>query len=193
MKSKIAALVLLPASLLTLSSCGIPATEQVTAIDAKNGAAIVDTIQTSATVTSINSAKRKLTMKFSNGVTRTVKAGPDVVNFKQIKVGDKVNATVTEELAVFIGKGAAPSAAAANAIGLAPVGAKPAVYLADAVEVTAKITAINSSKRSVTLALPDGTSQTVKVGKQVNLANVKTGDDVTVQYAEAMALNVTKG
>lgn len=45
----------------------------------------------------------------------------------------------------------------------------------------------------MTLALPDGDSQTVKDGKQVNLANVKTGDDVTVQYAEAMALNVTEG
>lgn len=98
-----------------------------------------------------------------------------------------------EELAVYAGKGKAPNAEEISAAGLAPVGAKPGVYVADAVEVTAKITAINYNKRTATLALPDGTSQAIKVGKQVNLGNFKTGDDVTVEYAEAMALTVTKG
>lgn len=92
-----------------------------------------------------------------------------------------------------MGKGKAPNAEAISAVGLAPVGAKPGVYVADAVEVTAKITAINYNKRTATLALPDGTSQTIKVGKQVNLGNFKSGDDITVEYAEAMALTVTKG
>ncbi len=193
MKLKIATIALLPAAFLTLPSCGIPGTEQVTAVETSNGAAVVDTFTTDATVTAINSGNRKLTLKFSNGSTRSVKAGPDVVNFKQIKVGDRVNASITEELAIFIGSGAPPSASGAAAVALAPVGARPGAYVADAVQVTARITAIDSKTRKVTLALPDGTSQTIKVSKNVDLAKVKNGSNVTVQYAEAMALTVTKG
>jgi len=103
-----------------------------------------------------------------------------------------VDITITEELAVFLGAGAPPSAAGATTVALAPVGAKPGGVMADTVQVTAKVTAIDAKKRKVTLALPDGTSKTVKARKQINLAGVKIGDNVTVQHTESLAITVEK-
>lgn len=58
--------------------------------------------------------------------------------------------------------------------------------------VTANVTAIDLKTRHVTLQLPDGTSQTFAVGQQArNLPQVKVGDQVIVQYKEAIEIDVT--
>ena len=190
---KLAALALLPAALLTFTSCSTPSgNEEITALETADGAAIVDTIKTSATVTAIDGDKRKVTLALADGKRTTVKCGPEVVNFNQIQINDRLNVTITEELAVFLGNGAPPSAAGAGAIALAPVGAKPGGVMADTVEITAKVTAIDAKHRKVTLSLPDGTSKKVKAGKQVNLSAVKIGDNVTVQHTESLAITLEK-
>lgn len=58
--------------------------------------------------------------------------------------------------------------------------------------VTAIVTAIDLKTRHVTLQLPDGTSQTFAVGPQArNLPQTKVGDQVVVQYQEAIEIDVT--
>jgi hypothetical protein len=59
-------------------------------------------------------------------------------------------------------------------------------------EVTARITAIDAPHRRVTLQFVDGTKKILTAGKQVNLANVKVGEDLTVQVAEALAIVLQK-
>jgi hypothetical protein len=66
----------------------------------------VDTFTTTTTVTGIDTAKRTVTLVSPGGSKSTYKAGPEVVNFAQIQIGDQVEATVTEEVAIFIGRGA---------------------------------------------------------------------------------------
>lgn len=184
---------LFTACALALTSCSTTSgTEDVDVIETPDGAVLVDTFTTTATVTAVDAAKRKVTLTFPSGSKTTYKAGPEVVNFNQIQVGDKVTATVTEEVAIFIGQGAPPSAAVGAGVALAPVGAKPGGVFVETAQVTAKVTAINAKKRLVTLQLPDGSSKQVKVGKKVNLAAVQLGTDVTVQVSEGLAIAVTK-
>jgi hypothetical protein len=190
---KLAALALMPAALFAFASCSSTSgSEDVAALETPDGAAIVATYKTSATVTAIDAATRKVKLTMANGEHTTVKCGPQVVNFGQIEINDRVNVTVTEELAVFLGTGNPPSAAGAAGVALAPIGAKPGGMIADTVQVTAKITAIDAKHRKVTLSLPDGTSETVKAGKQVDLSRVKVGDTVTVQHTESLAITVEK-
>lgn len=190
---KLAALALMPAALLALTSCSTPSgTETVELIETPDGAIVVDTFTTTATVTGIDAAKRKVTLVFPSGSKTTYQAGPEVVNFSQIEVGDQVKAVVTEEAAIFIGSGAPPSASVGAGVGLAPVGAKPGGVFVETAQVTAKVTAINAKKHRVTLQFPDGSSKQVKVGKKVNLAAVPRGMDVTVQVSEGLALSVQK-
>lgn len=190
---KLITLALLPAALLTFSACStMEGVEKTTVIETADGAIIVDTFTTTATVTGIDSAKRKVTLVSPGGSMSTYKAGPEVVNFAQIQIGDQVKATVTEEVAIFIGSGAPPSATGGVVVAFAPVGAKPGRVVVETAQVTVKVTAVDVTKHKVTLQLPDGTTKNVKVGSKVDLSTVRPGDNVTVQVSEGVAITVEK-
>jgi hypothetical protein len=184
---------LLSAVMLALTSCSTTdGNEDVATIETPNGAIIVETYTTTAKVVGIDSAKRKLALAFPDGKKTTYKCGPDVANFAQIQVGDQVNATVSEEAAIFIGSGAPPIDTIGAGVALAPVGYKPGGELVDTEQVTAKVTGVDAKTHKVTLQYADGTSRTVKVGKKVNLAALPVGTDVTVQVSEGLAITVNK-
>jgi hypothetical protein len=157
------------------------------------GGVIVGTYQETATVTAIDKEKRKVTLAAPDGSTTTFKAGPDVVNFDQIQIGDKVKATVTQQLVVYVRKNGEPSTdGAVTTVALAPVGAKPGAFLADTVEVTAKVTAIDLKNHAATLQFPDGSKKTFTVRPDVDLTNQSVGRDVVIRTTEALAISVEK-
>ena len=157
------------------------------------GAIAAETYSMTATVTAIDASNRKLTLQSPDGNKTTFKASPDMVNFPQIQVGDQVNATVTEQVAISVWKmGAEPADGAVGVAALTPVGAKPGGVMVATQRVTGKITAIDAGKHKVTFLFADGSTKTIKVDKSVNLSNVAVGDNVTVQITEAAALTVTK-
>lgn len=154
---------------------------------------MVQTHKMTATVTDIDAAKRKVTLVTSDGEKTTVKCGPEVINFDQIRVGDQLKATVTEELAVAMAaEGAPPSDGGAAVVALAPKGAKPGGIVANTVQVTAKVTAIDLKHHKATLQFPDGTSKTVAVRPDVDLTQRKVGEEVVIRTTEAVALSVQK-
>jgi hypothetical protein len=188
-----ASAILLAGAMFGLISCATRGgTEEVDLIETEDGAIIVDTLTIMATVTGIDTAKRKVTLVSPGGHKTTYKCGPDVANFDQIEVGDQVKATVTEEAAIFIGVGDPPSEMAGAGVALAPVGAKPGGVFVESAQVTAQIIAVNANKHKVTLAFPDGTTRQVKVGKKVDLNAVPLGTDITVQVSEGIAITVQK-
>ncbi len=160
----------------------------------KPGAVAVETVSTTAVVDAIDTAKRAVTLKFADGKTQTFKLGPEVKNFDQIKVGDKVKATYAESIAVFVRKSnEKPSADEVQTIQVAPKGEKPGILMTDTFEVTAKVEKIDYKKRTVTLKGPEGNLKTFPVDKSVkNFKNIKTGDEVVMKITEAMALYVEK-
>jgi len=204
---KLTATTLLPAALLGSTSCsstskedapatGTPQGESATMVAAQKGVpggTIVQTHKTTATVTAIDAASRKVTLATPDGKKTIFKAGPEVANFAQIQVGDQVKATVAEQLVVFVRKdGEPPSDGEAAAVALAPLGAKPGVLMANTVEVTAKVEALDLDNRKATLRFPDGTSQTFSVRKDVDMTKGKIGDDVVIRTTEALAIAVEK-
>jgi len=160
----------------------------------KPGAVAVETVSTAAVVDAIDTAKRTITLKSADGKTQTFKLGPEVKNFDQIKVGDKVKATYAESIAVFVRKSnEKPSADEIQTVQVAPKGAKPGILMTDTFEVTAKVEKIDYKKRTITLKGPEGNLKTFSVDKSVkNFKNIKTGDEVVMKITEAMALYVEK-
>jgi len=157
------------------------------------GGVLVGTYRETATVTGIDKEKRKVTLVTPDGAMGTFKAGPDVVNFDQIQVGDQVKATVTQELAVFVRKNGEPTTTGtATTVALAPVGAKPGALIADTVEVTAKVSAIDLKQHKATLQFPDGTSKTFKVRPDVDLTTQSVGQEVVIRTTDALAISVEK-
>src|ERR1017187_1925724 len=66
------------------------------------GAMLVNSVTTNATVVSLNTAQRQLLLRFPSGIEKTYRAGSEISNFDQIKVGDQVKATTVEDFAVSI-------------------------------------------------------------------------------------------
>ena len=79
--------------------------------------------------------------------------------------------------------------------GAVVVGKGPGVAgAAKTVEITATITAIDPKKREVTLKGPQGNEVVVEAGSRVrNFSQMKVGDQVDVEYVEALTLELKKG
>lgn len=71
---------------------------------------------------------------------------------------------------------------------------EPASFLAEELdEVAAAVVAIDSAKRLISLETDDGREFTVEAGQDVrNFAQIEVGDEVNVQYYQALAAEVTK-
>jgi hypothetical protein len=191
---------LVPAAMLTLTSCSStsskPPVETTSATSFQEGVpggVRVDTHKMTAKVTAIDTANRKVTLLTPDGEKTTVKCGPDVINFDQIRVGDQLKVTVAEEVAAYMAKeGAAPSDGAAALVALAPKGAKPGGVVVSTVQVTAKVTAIDLQHHKATLQFPDGTTRTVTARDDVDLTKRQVGEEVVIRTTEAVALSVEK-
>jgi hypothetical protein len=191
-------LALSPAAVLILSSCSShPPAPQTSSTAAYRpgvpGGVMVETHTLTANVTDINAAKRKVTLVTSDGKTTTVKCGPEVINFDQIRVGDQLQVTVAEEVVAYLAEAGAPQAdGGAVVVALAPKGAKPGGIVAETVQVTAKVIAIDLKGQKATLQFPDGSARTVAVRKDVDLTKHHVGEEVVIRITEMLAINVTK-
>jgi len=158
------------------------------------GAAVVDVIKVTATVESIDYAKRLVTLKGPEGNLVAFKAGEAVRNLDQVKVGDKVVAVYLESVAVFVRRTTdPPTAGETDMVGVAPKGAKPGVVMVQTAEVAAKVEAIDLKARTITLIGPEGKTMKVKVDKSVKgLNKLKKGDDIVLRVTEALAITVVR-
>jgi len=194
-------LAVLPAAMLVLTSCSSTPTPPPPAESSAGGAyqegvpggVIVSTVKASARVTAIEKAERKLTLLGADGEKFNVTVGPEAVNFDQIRVGDLVNATVTEQLVVSLKDKDAPSVSGeSGVVMLAPKGAQPGGMMAGTTTVTAKVTAIDLKKRTATLRFEDGHTKTFHVRSDVDLSLRKVGEQVVFRVTDRVAINVEK-
>lgn len=151
------------------------------------------TLRVTATVEAVDLENRIVTVKGSEGTMVDIKAGPQVRNLAQVKVGDRVEITYYESIAVKVFKpGEMPleTVTATGAVRPAKSGKKPAGVVASQTTITAVITSISPDKASVTLKLADGKFKVAKIEDKKNLDNVKVGDEVMITITETMALAV---
>ncbi len=157
------------------------------------GVVVVQTVRTQATVVAIDAKARTVRLKPRRGDPKTFRVGEGAVNFQQVRVGDEVHAVVIHEMAVsLVPGGAAPSVAGAAAVALAPEGARPGAVMANTIETTATIVAIDGHEHTLTLEFLDGRIQEVDVAKHRDLSKVGLGDSVRIQLTEAVAIQVVK-
>lgn len=162
----------------------------VMASSAPGTGTIAATIKATATVTALDAAQRKITLKRADGKETTVTAGPDVRNFDQIKVGDTVTVRYLESLTLTLKKdgkelrGMTETSDAARA----KAGEKPAGIVGRQVEVTADVIALNAKTKTVTLRGPKQVVDLKVHPDQFKL--IKVGDQVHAVFTEAVAISV---
>ncbi len=154
-------------------------------------AAVLSTVEVTATVTAIDKATRTVTLK---GPKRTIEvvAGDDVKNFDQIKVGDSVMVKYVEALTLELKttKVTPDIKADAAAARVAP-GAKPGGAIGRQVTIIAEVVKIDQANSIIALKGPKGKVVELPVQNKDQFKVVKMGDQVEVQYTEALAIAVT--
>jgi Cu/Ag efflux protein CusF len=155
-----------------------------------------DTETVTATVEKIDPAKRLLTLRSPSGDLVTVQVDPAVVNFPQIKVGDKVSATYTESVLVqLVSSGQQTGDPTVSVDGdVAPVGARPGGSISAQTNVPVTIASVDAKNNIVQFYTNDGVLRAITVQNpqaQAFIKKLKPGDNVTVTFTEAFAVSVT--
>jgi len=158
---------------------------------AKSGAVVVDVVKLTGIVKAIDREKKMVTVEGSGGRTVVIDA-TNARNLDQLKVGDRVNLTYAEEVALFVRKsGEAPSVSESQNVELAPKGEKPGGVITKMIEVTGNVESIDTNNRTIALKGPAGNVRTYKVGPEAKRFNeIKRGDQVVLRVTQAVALSV---
>jgi hypothetical protein len=190
-----AALTVLPAALLTFTSCASsPRVEKVSTTAYQPGVpggTLIETYRITATVAEIDAATRKVSLVAPDGSRNTFTALPGDRVFDQLKAGEQVQATVTRQLVVCLRKnGVALNSTPMIEAGLAPDIAGSDVLKSDTVQRVARVSAIDRKHRQATLDFMDGNSQRFNVRKDVNLEQVQPGEQVVIRTTSAVVLTL---
>ncbi|HSC84976.1 MAG TPA: hypothetical protein VLC30_15275 [Pseudomonas sp.] len=155
------------------------------------GGAVGETEELTARVTAVDPVKRTFTLEDNLGNSRTLTAPQSMHNFDQLKVGDNVRAVVALERIVFLRKpGEVANDGAAGVLATAPLGSKPGMVMADTIEITALVKAMDTTQRTATLQLADGSLRTIKVRPDVEMKDEYLGREVVLRVTSAIAINV---
>ncbi|WP_447749112.1 hypothetical protein [Pseudomonas nicosulfuronedens] len=155
------------------------------------GSAMTETEEMQANVSAIDKAKRTFTVKDDQGNSRTLQAPPEMRNFDQLKVGDRVHAIVTLERIVYLREPGQEAGSGAAALLATPqAGNKPGLLAADTVEITATIKSMDTTKRTATLQFADGSQHTVKVRPDLEMKREYLGRQLVMRVTSAVAVSV---
>ena len=153
-----------------------------------DGVAIIDTLTTVAAVTAVDAASRKVTLTTPDGKSSSYKASPGV-ELRRFHVGEQIAVRVMNETLLSIRRDAEPPH---DSVTTTFAGTSDnddtATFEGEAVEVSAKIVAVNTKAHTVTLQLADGTTKTLRAHGSVDLNQATVGTTVVVKYAVAVVV-----
>lgn len=153
---------------------------------------IRDKITATAMVQAVDLENRQVVLKGKGGRLHTIAVGDEVRNLPQVKVGDRVELTYYEALAVTLDKnttGGIPSRKETISVQRAAPGQKPAGEIREDIEIVANVVAIKQKTRKVTLEGAQG-AVTLKVPKDIDISKLKVGDQVKANYVQGLAVAV---
>jgi len=151
-----------------------------------------EAIEVTTKIEAIDKTARLVTLKDKEGDTETIKCGPEVERFDELKVGDTVTFRYYESIAYAIRKPGQPSGLPAQpgpsvTRGQGP---KPGGTIAQQETATVTVKAIDEKVPSITVLTEDKRTVSFKVEDKKNLKDVKVGDKVEVTYTEAVMVSV---
>lgn len=157
------------------------------------GGVIEETVEIEAKVADIDADERELELVDADGNKAEFTVGPEVRNFDQLHVGDKIVATLQQRMTVYVRKSTdAPDVTYSAAVAAAPKGAKPGVLVDDNYHVVATVTEIDTVTRVATLKFADGELRKVNVRPDVDLKRYQVGDSVVIDVATSLSVVTSK-
>ena len=150
-------------------------------------------VSATATVAAIDQDTRQVELRRADGSMIKFRAGENVRNLAQVKVGDEVTASYYESLVYEVKKPgeAALGSTVVETTQRAKLGEMPGGVTARVNVINATIAAIDKPAGTVTLQGPSGDMTTIKARDPQKLDRVAVGDVVEITYTEAVAIAVT--
>lgn len=154
---------------------------------------VSEVVKTTSIVKEIDQATRIVVLEKPDGSIVRFRAGKDVRNLDQVKVGDEVTVEYYESIAYEVKKPGSPTAdtTVEGSSARAAAGEKPGGEEIQVITMTVTIVAIDATAGTVTLKDPSGALMTVKARDPKNLERVAVGDLVELTITEALAVSVT--
>ena len=153
-------------------------------------------IESVATITAVDRAKREVTLKKDDGEILTMPVPEEMTRFNEVKVGDKVRArytvSMTAELRPPTEEEKKDPFVAIEGGGKADANEAPAAGGARMFRIVATIEAIDRKANTATLKGPKGNTVTVEVQDPTVLEKTKVGDTVVVTAAESVVVSLEK-
>jgi Cu/Ag efflux protein CusF len=156
------------------------------------GRVITSTARREAIVESVNKETREIKVLDANGKIHKFVAGEMVANFDQIEPRDRIVTEYLESVAVFVVPEGTPEMGDMGLVEVAPLGEKPGMAMADTYMIAARVDAVDTDTRIVTLRGKDGFQTAIRVADDIELANLKVGDEVRMRVTEAVAISVVE-
>ncbi|MFM8257260.1 MAG: hypothetical protein ACKN8Z_04230 [Polynucleobacter sp.] len=147
-----------------------------------------------AVVTKVDSKTRTVTLKDKDGTVTNFVAGPEIKNFPQIKVGDRL--TVTHELAVVIellkvNNQGIRSEVQTTSQTSAPLGSKPASVISNTTTIITTVIGIDRQKLTISVKGPKGKPDIYRIKNAALLKDIAVNDEVKIVLYDAMAASFT--
>lgn len=165
----------------------------VIAATAPGQASVGEAVQLQGKIKSIDKKSRSVVVVGASGNEIFMSLGEGARNFDQIRVGDLVTLSYVQALALKLRKvengGIRERVESTQAV-RAKEGDKPAGGVERTVRVTANVVAVNPKAGTVTLRGPKRTVE-LAVNDPAQFKEIKVGNQVEVEYVEAVALEVT--
>jgi Cu/Ag efflux protein CusF len=150
-------------------------------------------VTATATIVTIDSTTRSVTLRDEKGEEDTYTLGPSVERFNELKVGDKVKATYYESMAFQVRKPGEAALGTTGTVAATPAkGAMPGGTYGAQLTTTVTVKAVDPAIPSITVVTQDGRTVTRKVDDKKNLEGVKVGDRIDLTYTQALLLSVER-
>ena len=156
---------------------------------------MTETQKAVATVEAIEPASRLVTLKGTDGRSLVVKAGPEVRNLPQVRVGDRVVVSYPEALLAEVVKPGTGSEGVSNVTTRAAPGERPGAEFVDEIRLPVKIYSVDTFQNVVEVTGPRGYNRRIKVTDpkaREFIRGLKPGDEVQVTFREAFAVSVER-
>ncbi|MCS4280106.1 hypothetical protein [Stenotrophomonas rhizophila] len=149
-------------------------------------------------ITALDARSRAVTITGADGAILEFVAGPDVRNFRQLKVGDKVILDYTAAVALDLQPAGSETVGLTTAqAGTVPIrGTAPGGAQSNTVSIVTEVAAVDPVANTIALRGPRGNTQIIAVERddlRAKLPNVKRGDLLQISYTEAVAVSIQPG
>jgi hypothetical protein len=154
---------------------------------------LTDTYQLTGTISAIDPATREVQVTDAQGQTFVFAVGPGAKNFDQLKTNDHVRIKLTRAVALSVspGNGIRSSTETVSAAS-APLGAMPSGSVQHRTTIVADVIGVDRKRALLKVKGPQGNVMEARVRHPELLDNVKVGNQLTLDYTEAVALSVTR-